>query len=127
MGIICGLGFAVLAPVVAIAVFAGTIEIPYSVSFLSGALLCSICLSRGLGLSLVAAGKANHITAAIAASAITGTASIILLTASLGAPGAVIGELAAELTGVAIQIPLVYRYFKRFRRQIDEKHDPSSS
>jgi O-antigen/teichoic acid export membrane protein len=115
LGLVCGLGFAVLAPFVSHVLFAGTIEVPFAVSIASGALLWCICLSRGVGLALVASQQANSITTAIFFAAITGVAVLVPLTLTLGAAGAVLGELAAEIVGVGIQAAILGRYLRRKR------------
>ncbi len=109
LGLICGAGFGLLAPTVARFVFAGEIVLPYRVSLLSGLLLAVICTSRGLGLSLVAAGRADYITLAIIAAALSGSATIIPFSLALGVIGPVLGELFAETVGLGAQALLLRR------------------
>jgi hypothetical protein len=112
LGVTCGVGFAVLSPFVAHLLFVGTVQVDVTLAALSGALLCLICVTRGAGLSLVAAGGANYITRGIALSAIVGTACIVPLAVWLGPSGAVIGEMLAELLGIGAQL-----YFLRVIRR----------
>jgi O-antigen/teichoic acid export membrane protein len=109
LGLISGTGFAVLAPFVSSVLFVGEIQVPFAVSIASGALLFCICASRGLGLSLVASRRANSITGAISWAAGVGVVAIVPLTLMFGAPGAVLGLLAAEVTGAAVQILVLRR------------------
>jgi O-antigen/teichoic acid export membrane protein len=104
LGLVSGTGFALLAPVVSQVLFVGEIPVPFTVSIASGALLLCICASRGIGLSLVASRRANSITAAISWAAAVGIATIVPLTLLLGASGAILGLVAAEVTGVAVQL-----------------------
>lgn len=103
LGAISGVGFAVLVPFVANLVFSGTIDIVWQVAVLGGAILFAICASRGFGLSLVAEGRANWIALANILAAIAGVATTFALTGPLGAPGAQLGGLCAELVGIAVQ------------------------
>jgi O-antigen/teichoic acid export membrane protein len=108
LGVVCGMGFALVAPWVASIVFVGEIPIPFEIAALSGCVLASICVSRGFGLSLVAEGKANWIAAANVAAAIVGLATIFALAGALGAAGAILSELLAELAGLIVQAIILF-------------------
>jgi len=103
MGITVGPLYAVTAPTISEYVFSGAVSIPYKISSLSGLLLFIICVSTSYGLTLVARGKANHITWAIIPSAGVAVAAIPALALWLGASGGILGEIVAESTGTAIQ------------------------
>lgn len=113
VGLSCGAAYAALAPFVSRSIFSGEVDIPYSVAALSGVLLAAICTSMGLGLSMVATGQANRLTAAIIPAAVVALSTIGLLAAHFGAAGAVIAEIAAELAGISVQWILLRRYASR--------------
>ncbi|QWT24883.1 hypothetical protein KPL76_05860 [Subtercola sp. PAMC28395] len=117
LGVVCGFFFALLAPFVSHFIFAGAIDIPISLSALSGFLMMSICFSRGLGLSLVAAARANSITTATLMSAIVAIGSVVPLSFWLGAHGAVLGEILAEVTGIAVQLAILRKALPSRRQQ----------
>lgn len=108
LGAIAGIGFAVLVPFVAGLVFSGTIDIVWEVAVLGGAILFAICTSRGFGLSLVAEGRANWIALANVFAAIAGVATTFALAGPLGAPGAQLGGLCAEVVGIAVQAACLF-------------------
>jgi O-antigen/teichoic acid export membrane protein len=110
LGLVAGGGFALLAPFVATVLYAGKIDIPFTVSGASGVLLAVICTSRGFGLAVVAHGRANSITTAIVLSAVTGLALLTPFSRWLGPAGAVAAIVAAEIVGVLVQA-----YFLRGR------------
>lgn len=114
LGFVAACGFAVLAPPVADIVFSGTIHLPIEVSALGASILLAICASRGFGLSLVAEGKANWIALANVGAAVVGVVATFLLARALGAPGAQLAGLSAELVGIAIQAScLVFLPFRQ--------------
>lgn len=102
-GVIAGVLFAALAPLVARFVFSGQVHIPYYVSAASGLLLATISTSASLGLSLVAQRQANDITKAIIPSACVGLVVIGPMAYAMGPVGAIAGALLAEYTGIAVQ------------------------
>lgn len=113
LGIVCGTGFALLAPLVSHIVFTGKIDIPLHVSVASGILLLTICVSTSLGLSLVARGRPEDITWAIIPSALLAAISIGPLAVLFGPVGGIAGEILAELCGVWVQ----YRALQRGARR----------
>ncbi|YAL84099.1 hypothetical protein ACMYYO_04620 [Dermacoccaceae bacterium W4C1] len=113
LGLTAGVSYALLAPIIAPLIFRDdSIRIPFHVAAASGLLLCVICVSTSLGLSLVAVKAANKITWAIIPSACVGLLLIGPTAFFLGAVGAVLGEIAAEATGAGLQ----RRSFLRSRR-----------
>jgi O-antigen/teichoic acid export membrane protein len=108
LGVVAALGFFLLAPPVAHLVFAGKIAVSFQLSALSATVLLAICVSRGYGLSLVAEGRATWIAAANVGAAVVGTAAVFVLADRIGAPGAVLGELVAEVVGLLIQASILY-------------------
>lgn len=113
VGLISGVGYAALAPTVSRLVFSGQVDIPYPVAAASGLLLAIICTTMGLGLAMVATGQANLITAATIPAAVIALGAVGPMARWHGPSGAVIAEIAAEATGVAIQWFLLRRYVKR--------------
>lgn len=113
MGVVAGTSYAALAPTVSKFVFSGAVTIPYRVAAASGLLMCIICISTGLGLSMVATGQANRITAAIIPSAVVAVSTIGFLAAAFGPVGAIAAEILAELTGLAIQFFFLRHYARK--------------
>lgn len=113
MGVGCGIVYALSAPTVSRFMFSGAVTIPYSVSATSGVLLAVICTSMGLGLSMVATGQANRITAAIVPAAVVALSTVGVMAIHFGATGAVAAEVAAELVGVAVQWYFLRRHARR--------------
>lgn len=112
LGVLCGIGFGVFAPLVGQIVFAGSLTIEAELAWASGALLAIICASRGLGLVLVSVGAANSITMAIVPSALTGLAVLVPLSAGIGALGIVGAGICAELVGLTVQALLYRRHVR---------------
>ncbi|KAF0963802.1 hypothetical protein MLGJGCBP_03069 [Rhodococcus sp. T7] len=109
LGLAAGLVFAITAPSVASLLFSGAVHIDFLLSGLSGLLLFLICVSRGLGLGLVGAGRANSITVSVALCALLGVPAVLMLSMGVGARGAVLGEVIAEAFGIAIQLTILSR------------------
>lgn len=107
LGIVSGAVFAVAMPTVATVLFTGTIAVDATISLLGGILIAVICASRGLGLSLVAASRANHTSAAALVSAAVALGGVPLGVTLGGVAGAVVGLIAAEAAGALVQIPFL--------------------
>jgi O-antigen/teichoic acid export membrane protein len=117
LGLVAGIGFTIVAPFVATYVFSGVVELDLRITALGGALICAICTSRGLGLSLVAEGKANWISLANLGAAVTGVTCVYLLAGTWGAEGALVGGIAAEVVGVASQLVILLLGNRWIRRR----------
>lgn len=116
LGLAAGCGFILVGPPVATLVFSGVVSLDPVMAALAGALVFTICTSRGVGLSLVAEGRANWISVANVAGAVTGVSSVYLLAGLWGAHGALIGVIAAEVVGVVIQLVILLPGTKWVRR-----------
>lgn len=103
IGVVSGVGFAVLAPPVSAYVFSGEVGIPILTSTLSGLLIFMICVGAGLGLGLVALQRANAITSAIVVGAIVALIAVPLGSLLGGANGGLLGVLAAETSCEVVQ------------------------
>ncbi|WP_440915618.1 lipopolysaccharide biosynthesis protein [Crystallibacter degradans] len=124
LGLVSAIGFAALAPIVAPFIFSNAVEIPLEISSLSACVLFIVCVSRGYGLSMVAEGRANWIAAANICAAIVGVTCTLSLAAAWGVRGAIVGELLAEVTGLATQAVILH-YGHRWLRK--GKHEAASS
>lgn len=114
LGIIAGTGFALLAPTVAHFVFSGVVALPYSLSALSGLLIFIVCVSRATGnITLVALRKINIISLSALTGAAVGVPAILVFSSLFGPHGALVGELLAEGTVLAIQLIAVVVYRRR--------------
>jgi O-antigen/teichoic acid export membrane protein len=103
LGAVAGGVFAIITPTVAEWLFTGTISVSYLTSSIGGLLVFVICTSRGFGLALVAAGRANQITSAIIAAAVVGTVALLVLGYIWGTNGALVALVIAECVGLAVQ------------------------
>lgn len=110
LGVVSGLAFALGMPFVAVHLFSGVVGVGTGLALLGGLLIAVICLSRGCGLSLVAAGRADDTTAAAAASAVVAVVAVPLGALSAGTEGAVIGLVLAEVAGILLQLPALHRF-----------------
>ena len=102
MGVVCGIGYAALAPSVSKLVFSGEVDIPYPVAAASGLLLAVLCYAMGLGLAMVATGQANQITHSVIPTAVVAVSTIGLMARWHGPVGAVLAEVAAETIGAIV-------------------------
>ncbi len=109
LGVLTGVGFAGISPTFAKLIFSGSVDFGYNLSCLSGVLLFLICTSRGLGLSMVALGRANHITVSVVLSSVTGVPLLVGLGILLGPAGALAGQIVAELVGIGVQWVVLVR------------------
>jgi O-antigen/teichoic acid export membrane protein len=117
LGLAAGCGFTLVAPYVASFVFSGVVVLDTGISALGGALICAICTSRGIGLSLVAEGRANWISLANVGAAIAGVTSVYVLAGLWGAEGAMLGAIAAESVGVTLQLVVLLLGTRWIRRR----------
>ena len=113
LGMIAEICFFLLASVFGGYVFSHTVEIPRLNAFFSSLLLFLICVSRGYGLSLVAENKGTWIAAANIFAAMVGVFSILSFSGFWGAPGAIAGEILAELAGLFLQAFILHYYRAR--------------
>ncbi|WP_344000869.1 hypothetical protein [Pseudarthrobacter sulfonivorans] len=111
IGLAAGIGFTVVAPTMADIIFASTIKVPIEFTALSGVLIFIVSVSRASGsIALVAFGRINTVFVSAAAGTAVGVPSILLGAKFLGAPGALAGEVLAELVVLAIQLREIRRY-----------------
>lgn len=108
-GIFAGLCYALLMPLVARLIFANVAELSENLVLLGGATVLIICMSRGLGLVLVALGKSNSITYGASCAAVIGVPLIFALSYILGPAGGLGGMLIAELVGAVWQCAALWR------------------
>ena len=103
-GLIAGVAFALAAPAAAHVVFSATVTLEPGLAWISGAMVAVICASRGLGLSLVAAGRASWLLPASVVACIVGVGAVLGFGYIVGAVGAVIGVLLGEAAGAVCQV-----------------------
>ena len=105
LGVVAGLGFTVVAPTMADVIFASTVTIPLEYAALSGVLIFVVSVSRASGsIALVAFGRIHTIFVSAVAGVAVGVPSILLGARLLGPPGALIGEVLAEVVVLTIQL-----------------------
>lgn len=102
-GITVGILYAILVPFVASFVFSGTVHIAPSTAWISGLMIAVICVSRGLGLSLVAFGRAKWLLPSSAAACAVGICAVLGFGFLFGAIGGVAGVVCAEAVGALVQ------------------------
>jgi O-antigen/teichoic acid export membrane protein len=103
LGVLAGVAFALLSPLAVHVLFVGEIGIDPALAWGSGLALALICVSRGLGLGLIAVRSTTALTLSILFAAIVGIPSLLMFPAMLGAQGAVLAGVLAEATGVGAQ------------------------
>lgn len=104
LGVVALVGFVVAAPPLTKVLFSGTVDVTLGLAVLGGVIAAEICLSRGLGLALVASGKANSISIAVAVGAVVGVALLLLLPRAFGVAGALEAIIAAEAAMIVVQL-----------------------
>jgi hypothetical protein len=109
LGVVSGALFALGMPLVARYLFSGVVEVEGPLAVLGGLLIAVICASRGVGLSLVAADRADDTTRAAFAAAAVAIPSIPVGAFLAGVEGAVIGLVLAEVVGIVAQLPYLAR------------------
>ena len=121
LGVVAGIGFASLGPLASRIIFTGEATIPFELSALCGLVIFATCVSRATGgLALVAYGRIASITVSAAVGGIVGILAIAFLSLFWGSVGAVLGEVAAEFSVLAVQIFLLRRVWKSQIRSYDE-------
>jgi O-antigen/teichoic acid export membrane protein len=107
LGIVAGSAFFVIGRPLVHVLFTGEIRVDQASVAAFAVVVTLVCTSRGAGLALVAVGGANSITLATALSAVVGVPGIYVLSATHGATGGALGEIAAESVGLAVQLVLL--------------------
>lgn len=116
MGVVAGAAFAVLAPWVSTFLFSGTVDIDPILAAVSGVALALVCVSRATGpLGLVRYGRIGAVTLSATVAALVGVPAICVLAVFGGAIGAVLGEIAAEVTAISIQSAALVTAIRRDR------------
>lgn len=102
-GLVSFIGFIIIAPVAIQFLFSRVAFVSFVDIVLIGFVLLIICISRGVGLLLVAYKKATWIAGSNVAAAVTGIFGMFIFTELFGLFGAILGELLAELCGLCVQ------------------------
>lgn len=105
VGLASGVAFALLVPWLSTLLFSGAVEVDRPLAALAAGVLALTCVSRSIGpLALVRYGRVKSITYSAIAAAVVGVPAICLLATRAGAPGAMVGEMAAEVTAISVQV-----------------------
>lgn len=105
IGLFAGVAFTLVAPIMSSVIFASSIRIPAEYAAISGILIFVVCTSRASGsIALVALGRIKVIMISAAAGAAVGVPGILVGTYLLNVPGALIGEVVAEIVVLLIQL-----------------------
>lgn len=105
MGLLAGIGFAILLPFVASFVFAGVARIPQPLAWAAGGVVLIVCISRSTGnIGLVAVRRVPVVLVSAIGGAALGIPIIVLLAHLLGALGGMLGMLLAEVLVLVIQL-----------------------
>lgn len=113
LGLLAAVSFFVAADPFAQILFSGTIVITDSTAALGSLIALMVCTSRGFGLSLVSANRANAIALGSVVGAVVGGAAALALIPGLGANGGLIAVAAAELAGILVQGVALSRTLRR--------------
>lgn len=114
LGLVCGVGFAVLAPWISSILFTGTVAVDPLLAAASGTVLALVCLTRATGpLGLIRYRKIHAVTISAAAAAAVGVPAICVLAVFYGAVGATLGGVLAEATAAVVQIVVLARVMRR--------------
>ena len=114
LGLVAGVGFALLAPWASTILFTGAVTIDPLLAAAAGAVIVLVSLTRALGpLGLVRYGLVHAVTVSAAAAAIVGVPAICIFAVLWGAVGATLGEIVAETTAAAVQIAYLVRAMHR--------------
>ncbi|ROP65051.1 polysaccharide biosynthesis C-terminal domain-containing protein [Curtobacterium sp. ZW137] len=104
-GLVAGVSFALLAPIAADILFSGETPLPMHLTWLCAAVIAVTCTSRATGgIALVALGEVRSLTRSALLGAVVGLPAILILAHYLGASGAVVGEVVAEVVVLAVQL-----------------------
>lgn len=116
LGLAAAAVYACLLPFVAGFVFSGVVDITPTIALLSGLVVLTVCVSRGLGLGLVAFRKTNWLLPVSVVACVVGVSAVVLFSSVWGAAGAVSGVLAAEVAGAVFQLIVLGRAVRAARR-----------
>jgi hypothetical protein len=115
VGILAGVVFTIGAPAAAAIVFSGVVTVSTELAGLCGLVIFFVCSSRAVGgLVLVALNSTGTVLRSALVGALIGVPGILLLGREYGAPGALMGEIAAEAAVLAVQF---HGWLSRRRRR----------
>jgi O-antigen/teichoic acid export membrane protein len=105
VGLLCGVAFAIAAPVAADFVFSGTVDIPPLAAAIAGANLAVVCASMATGaVMLVTLGRVGAIARSAAVGAVIGLPAIFVGALLWEGTGALAGQLLAEAAVFGVQL-----------------------
>jgi O-antigen/teichoic acid export membrane protein len=114
LGVVSGIGFALLAPWVSTILFTGAVTIDPLLAAAAGGVMALVCLTRALGpLGLVRYGRVHMVTISAIVAAAVGVPAICVFAVLWGAVGATIGEIVAEATAATVQSAALARAMRR--------------
>jgi hypothetical protein len=108
LGLVAGTVFAVLAPWVSHVIFTGSVRVTLALAITGGLVILVSCASRATGgLGLVNLDRVGWIAISAMAGAAVGVTCILVLGHFFQAEGALLGELLAETTVLAVQLVIL--------------------
>ncbi|MFE4951111.1 hypothetical protein ACFQ9V_13500 [Leifsonia sp. NPDC056665] len=116
VGVVSGVLFATGAPLIAEAVFSGTVRVPPLAAVLAGTSIAFICTTMCTGfVLLVALGRVAAVATSAAVGAALGLPGIFFGAMFFGGTGALAGQLVAETAVLVVQLIAVRRRFRELR------------
>ncbi|MGB3374668.1 MAG: oligosaccharide flippase family protein [Microbacterium sp.] len=122
LGAIAAGGYMALAPLVSEILFTGAATVELSSALIAGVTALMICMSRGLGLALIAESRPRIIATGNIVAALFGVVAVFLLTPGWGVQGALTGVLVAEASAVVVQALVLLAVWRRPRRAPGTTH-----
>lgn len=107
-GLGAGLAFTLALPLLTQIIFAGIISVPIELGAISGFLIAVVCTSRASGsIALVALRRVKTVMLSALAGAAVGIPAILIGANFFGAGGALLGEVAAEIVVLGVQLTAI--------------------
>lgn len=113
LGLAAFVGFGLFAPTVSRLVFAGAVDVDYPMAFACGAVVGMISVGAGIGLGLVALGRADMITIGVVVGAVLAVTLVPVCARGFGATQAMTAVFMAESCCDAVQAYLLWRLLRR--------------
>lgn len=116
VGVLAGVGFALIAEPAAQLVFSGTVHVPPLAAAIAGANLAVVCASMSTGaVLLVAVGRLSATARSAVVGAAVGLPAIFLGALVFQGTGALAGQLLAELVVIGVQLAAVRTRLRELR------------
>lgn len=110
VGMVCGLGFALVAPLASELIFSGVATVSHGLASVCGLLIAVVCTSRVTGgIMLVVLRRVDAVATSALVGCAVGVPAILVFATVWGSYGAVMGEILGELAVLSVQIGAVLR------------------